>query len=502
MIKNSFSLLLLFCGLISQNAFANTKVSSQYAFAITHSELLKLLDGKSFSGQESQNLGNMTLEAPYKTILESIRIAGQYMSSLDKSTSPLDYVVRTQASQIRIDIQKITTDAVIYRNVGGVNVQVFLKGYCENLSVQSQSDAQLTTNLHFDLSGGVLDAAMVGLATAQIPQWQVSVGNCVGPSGYADVLREEIVKLLSDKDRIGSVLSAPISNKIKDIVKTMNESLFRTNEVALGQGHKVRFTPSAVQFNADHNIFVVTGKSEVELQYEKQESSFIDDADFQKSISGFTKSGLYFSQKWLRIAILTAKTRKLLNYTFLSSDIAGLQSLFSNRFYQFFVWPDLFNFSSNVPFVFTGVLNKIYDVSFINTIGNAVWYNVDGNITVNTQAPRDGQYMHYGDFYTPLKGWSWIQVANGTARVGIYNPQVNLQFTWDSNYVRRYSPSQSVDTQTFTREIQEGLGKQQYTVALPELKLSENLNLTASSISGSKEYLFVEYLTKDTTGSK
>jgi hypothetical protein len=493
-------LVAVFVGSIAVHA--DVVVSSHYAFGITQKEVLRLVGGTQFSGVESRDLEDMILESPYPTKIQGIHISGQYSAKVDSAPASLEYLVQTSASDLEIKIKKISTDTIIHRMVNGVNVEIFLKGQCNNLNIRSTNNADFNTQVGIQIENGHIVPNMVSLDIVQAPAWEVTIENCQAPAGYEATLKEEILKLFQDKQKIIALLASPIKQKVKDIAQVINGEIFKQVTTKLGKDHSISLYPSHVTLNTTKNLFLIAGNVELFLKTNVKENSFVEDEEFIASLGGVEKSGIYLSQKWISSAILTAKSKKELKYKFTSNSVSGLKSLFSNRLYQFFLWPDLMSFSKQAEFMFSGLIKKIYSFSFLGTQNSAVWYAVDGELEVGADVPKGNRLEHYGDFVTNVKSKFWIQVKKGVAVIGGYNPKLDLKFLWDKDYLQKYKPNQRISTNYFSEKIQWTLWKEQSRIELPTVTLAEDLSLSAHSVSGTKDHLFIEYITKDKTPLK
>lgn len=477
---------------IAPVANADVQVSAPYAMVLSDKEMESLFSKLSFTGTESQKLEDFLIEQPFKTHLENISMVGSYDARVSSGASALDFVFSAKMSGVSLHVGKISTDSVIDRIVGGIHVQIFLKGQCENVVIKSLDIATLTTGVRFQLGSHGIEPVMGSLDLSTLPQWQIDMGKCQGPLGYDKALLAEIKNILSNKTEVQKIISNPIKSKVQSVVAGLNSKVFAPQEMPIAGVATVRIVPQSLEL-ASPSAFIMKGTATAIFKSPTQENIAIDDVAFLTKSKTASTTGFYLSQKWIHQSIAKAQNLGLIGYSFKSSAVESLKSLFSSRLYQFFLWPDLMRFSKSAEFLFDFKVTALERLSFLYTSGDALWYDVQAKGKVKTQAPEKKGYVHYGDFSASLKSRVWVKLHKGIAVIGGYQPSFGLGFIWDSLYLKLFRPTQGISSSYFARKIESTLKDERYTLTLPSLDVSEDVKMRAEMLSGDGVMVIVRY---------
>lgn len=475
---------------------ADVDVVSSYGMVLSPDEIKTLFSELELKGTESYQLQDFTIETPFKTELKGISLSGAYSANMTLGSSTLDFSIAAKMSGLVLRVQKISTDTVLRKNIGGINVEIFLKGFCENVEIKSSDEATLTSQVQLQVAAQGLQPSVQNTVVNQLPQWQVTMGQCQGPTGYDKALQAEIRNILTNKAEVQKIIMNPITAKIQSIAQTINQKIFATKDMQLANKAKVQLKPESLQVIGNNKLFLLTGKATAQFSSEKTGSAVVDDTAFASRLALAEQTGVYLSQKWVQESVLKAKDLNLLGYSFSSSSIDSLKSLFSSRLYQFFLWPDLMRFARNVEFLFRLQLERLNKLTFLSTNDGALWYDFQGVGGVATKAPLKNGYGDYGDFGVNLKTRFWVKMYKGVAVVGAYDPKFNLNFSWNKIYLALFNPFKSISVAYFGSKIESTLKKEKYSIAAPEIEVSESVHMVAEEISGDSEILFLRYTTK------
>lgn len=471
---------------------ADVQVKSPYAMILSQQEMDALFAKLSFAGSEAQKLQDILIEQPFKTHLQNISMSGEYEAQLVKGASIVDFSFSAKMSKMTLHIGKVSTDAVIDRIVGGVHVQIFLKGYCENVVIQSVDHATLSAGVQLASKGAGLEPVLGNILISSLPQWTIQMGACQGPLGYDKALMAEIKNILSNKKEVEKIVVSPLKAKLETLAGSLNSKVFAAQEMTLAEGVSVRIAPEDLGVGGK-DAFILKGVATATLKSSISATVNVEDPAFLRKALAAHHTGVYLSQKWIKEVVMHSQSLGLLGYEFKSSSIAALKSLFSSRLYQFFLWPDLMRFARNVEFLFEMKLKSLEKMTYLYTSGDALWYDVNAKGSVRTLAPEKTGYAHYGDFGATLKSRVWIKLHKGIAVVGAYQPQFGLSFLWNAVYVKLFKPSQSISASYFGNKVQSVLKEGRYTLPLPSLEVTDTVKMRAESFSGDAEMVVIRY---------
>lgn len=474
-------------------AHAEVQISSPYAMVLSGQELETLFSKLSFAGTEAQKLDDFFIEHPFKTHFQNVSLSGHYDAKMQKGASLLEFTMSAKMSDMVLHVGRISTDAVIHKVVGGVNIQIFLKGYCENVNIKSSDSASLSVGIQMNPRATGLEPVLDGIDISKLPQWEIHMGACQGPLGYDKALAAEIKNILSNKVEVQKILASPLALKMKALAASLNNRVFAAQEISLSEAVQVRVVPESLEVGAK-GTFILKGMSTAYIESEKDEFVMVEDVAFAAKAGASPSTGFYLSQKWIQRTLLKAQSLGHLGYNFKSSAISQLKSLFSSRLYQFFLWPDLSRFARNVEFWFQLKVNRVEKLSYLYNSGDALWYDVNAKADVRTLAPEKSGYMHYGNFSADFKSRIWIKLHKGVAVVGAYQPKFGLSYLWNTLYVKIFKPSQGISASYFGGKIQSALRDERYTLSLPALDLTESVKMRAEVLTGDADMVVIQYL--------
>ncbi|MCC6138587.1 MAG: hypothetical protein IT287_08135, partial [Bdellovibrionaceae bacterium] len=298
---------------------ADVQVVSPYGLVLSQEEIKSLFAELQLKGNESYQLQDFVIETPFKTDLKGLTLSGSYEAQMAQGASALDFFLNANMSGLVLRIQKISTDTIIYKNIGGINVEVFLKGFCENIEIKSEDIATFSANVQLQVLSTGLAPHLDSVSVNKLPAWQVTMGQCQGPKGFDKALQAEIRNLLSNKLEIQKIMLNPITAKIKNVAKIINEKIFSIQDMPVSTFAQVQLKPEMLQvIGGNKGLFLLSGTAIANLTTKQEEVISVKDAAFETRIMGSQQTGVYFSQKWIQESILTAQTLNLLGYSFKS----------------------------------------------------------------------------------------------------------------------------------------------------------------------------------------
>jgi hypothetical protein len=219
--------------------------------------------------------------------------------------------------------------------------------------------------------------------------------------------------------------------------------------------------------------------------------------EFTKSTSNTTKN-LTFSTKdsafkvgssaLLRLPAAFAKEVMMQAYSanswvqkLTSNQLPGFSSVMGSRFVQFFIWPELMNYSKSAVFNF-----NVYSNKDIQVTGTGTKYQVKATLLSQMLAPQGKSYVPFMYFTLPFSSNIGLTVKSGTLSSAFTSTSLGMSYQWDPTYINKYLSNDRFDSSTIQSKIQNAISGQTMNVTLPTFPLSEGLDLKvqgASSVS-------------------
>lgn len=264
------------------------------------------------------------LTATFSEVKYKANIKPRFELDEDSNIKISSFIDLAQFELFDLDLKYKTT-----RKVGSTKINIRTEIQCEYLKVY------LVEDIKYEVSG-ILEKNKPKIISSYLPNnldLRIESKNCVGPKDFEVFLPEILLKWLITDD--GE----------KETLSFLNNEVIDTFWTDLKKGIEVDFFGRPLFF-ALLNFQQINGDFKVNLmvRWPKEDKFYLNLAD-PKVMGQFNigaKDFEYIVKNWMSTGCFS--------FTFERKDISGVDKLFNNRFYQFFVWPDLANFNKNANF--------------------------------------------------------------------------------------------------------------------------------------------------------
>lgn len=239
----------------------------------------------------------------------------------------------------RLAIEEISVDQVIERRLGGNVIRVHLQARCGPLRLR-QDAAQIGGELSL-LWKKLAPQISVSKASLSWPanSWVLEAFTCSGPAGFDKLLKDQVIAGLANAELVKPWLEKGLRDNLPTLASTIEEKLQQILSFTMqGTDRSLR----AIDIRSlDQGLWISMGLHADADASEPPEAARLQGQD---------------PLLWLRSSALTELvkdewSRSVPEWT--STDLRqneGFLSLLKSRFLQFFVWPDLWNYSKSSPF--------------------------------------------------------------------------------------------------------------------------------------------------------
>lgn len=473
---------------------ANVQISSDFYFSLDSKSYSQSLLEQSFAGEEVYTIPEWNINGEYQSRVENIRFHLNYELQLkadEKSSTKFNYELGFKKGYLQIE--KISTDATIVKNIGGVLATVHLKGACRDIIFQTQGPLLFDGSIQLGIKNAALGAALKTVDYKNEQQWTMSVGQCEGPQGYQQALEKELRALLADKEKIKGLLVQPLQVQIDKKIATLNEQLFSEKAISLADDVMVSLIPSSVDLDENNGQILLKGIVKTQFESTKEEAKHISADMTVLEVQQFSQSGLIISQKYLQNLVSYLHDDGFFYKKYLAQQVPGLGSLFKSRFFQFFLWPDLMNFKRNAAFSFEILARALPKVKLNKVHQGSAWFDLNADLAVETRTPKEYGEREYGKFLSPLNSKVWMRVYNENLGLGFYKPKLNVKFSWNQLYVKLFRPFQTISAFFFGQKIESTLNNYRWKTKLPALETQGKVFMKPKALAGNEDWLMLEY---------
>ncbi|MGE5086537.1 MAG: hypothetical protein ACM3MG_09575 [Bacillota bacterium] len=474
--------------LISQNAFSSSVVDSEFVLQLPRQFQEKLINDKWNSLSTKEFSGNWKLsDQIIKTSQVPVSLKGITLSvktHLKKPTVADSQALLQLVSQdlsAEMTIAEVSVDTVIEKQVGGMIGKFRIQAKCENVPLVLRSGAgEFSLSLEpavgsVKVGGEVKDVGMSWVPGA----WMIGDFTCSGVEGFDVVLKDEIKKISDD--------SASFVNPQKQILKKYIADYLSSYDLDLSLPRKlvsaradISTTMVIDQYTEDAKTQAMNAKGRLRVEFKNSTTGNIKTLALSKtavSLIQGTEAALVLPADFVKTVMSEAYSANSWIHHLNSSQVPGFSTIMNSRFSQFFVWPELMNYSKSALFKF-----DLYSNKDVQLTGSGLNYKVKMNLLSRMQAPRGNSYVNFMNFVMPFDSSVAFTVSSGAMTTSFSDVSLGLNAQWDPSYVANYSPSQRFSSGTIRDQIVGSLQGQTVKMNLPKIPLTSGVSLTVQSL--------------------
>ena len=425
------------------------------------------------SGSFVKDLTNSSLQVGEIRALVStgkIEFTGLQKISSQMGESRFDF--GATGTRLRIQIPSFKIDQEIERAVEGGVIRVRIQATCGPL-VLSQVFKNVAGRYRFNLQDLNLVGAFESLQVEPDPaQFQMQDLVCQGAPGLDTYIQKRILDLVSSP--------AFLSVKVREFVEPFLQKELNENIQLLISGLQV---PGSALGKQSRIVLKSVEQTELGLRasldwiFDERSNNLLAAPDRPRDNADFgSRMDLQISKDGFEL-LLRRYLEEQPEWTKLkANDFADFQKLLDSRFAQFFVWPDLFNFSKNSTFP---LLVQKPEIQSFNLSGTSL--KLKAKTTAWLQAPRDGKVWYYVALMAQVNGDFKPTISNGQLKLQGTTVSSQSKIGFGQDYVTRYNPNMYIASSITEPLVDNLLKERAWSFALPQVKLSSSLIVKVQS---------------------
>lgn len=472
--------------LISVPALSKTVVESEFELKIPRQfqqslieEKWKTLTTREFTANwqfPNQHVVSQDIPVDIKGI--SIAITTRLEKpSLSGSQSALELSSKGLAAELKI--AEVVVDHVVERNVGGIIGRFRVQAQCKDIvlnlkSGEGQFAMKVTPNVGSTQAGANVDS----VALSWNPGAWVVAGavQCSGAEGFSDILMNEVTKITND--------SASFVEPQKELIKSYVQKYLEGATIDFSGARRlvvarpdIEVTMSVQNFQ-DLGTEGLLAKGILEVAFTRitEDTRKVLKLDGE-SAAVSSSASLRLPKDFINVVLSEAYKGNTWLHQISSSKLPGFSTIMGSRFVQFFIWPELMNYSKSAKFMF-----DLYSDKDVQITGNGLQYSVKASMYAKMQAPKSGSYIPFMNFSLPFASKVTLKLDDGKVQAKFVNPTLGMTGTYDSTYISRYSPSRRFKSSTIRDRIIDSLWGQSVSMTLPEIPVAEGLSLQVNKL--------------------
>jgi hypothetical protein len=475
--------------LLSSTAFSASVLESEFEIKIPRRFQQNLIEQKWKSLESKDFVANW--QFPQQTFVsQDIPIVFEGMTLAMKtrlkqpsvgSGSKTIINLASTSLEASIHIEALTVDHIIEREVGGIIGRFRIQARCENVNLNLTKNAgSFTLSLSPRVNSGQVGADVQDFALAWSPGAWTLQGElkCEGAEGFDTLIKDQVQAFAQDSKSFLEPKRALIAEYLTTYFSNLNFDLGTPRELVSARTDiKTSLVFDETKEDSTQGLWA---KGRVIMEFQKSTRNKSQKLVLQSSI--FTETAgsqvlIRLPQEFAREVVAEAFSANSWAQRFSSGSIPGFSTVMNSRLTQFFVWPELRNYSKSAKFLFDLNSKKDFEVS-----GQGLQYSVKSTLQAKMWAPRSSGYVPFMNFTIPLTSKVQMSVNKGILQTKLPNPSLSIGYAWDADYVRKYNPSEKFAASTIRDKVQDNLWGETLTYKLPKVPLYGEVDLQIISI--------------------
>ncbi|MEM7646488.1 MAG: hypothetical protein AAF203_06245, partial [Pseudomonadota bacterium] len=324
--------------------------------------------------------------------------------------------------------------------------------------------------------------------------WGLTTRWCTGPRDYQDILKQEIFKVLRNEQALKEIIQEKLQAVMSQQVTQIVAEILQPHYMPVGSNGEIQFLPEQLLLSSENGNIMIKG--EVVSLFGQSSEPGKNFQPFNINVPRLEKmrnSGLILSQAFLRQLLSQMNQQSIFDQQFRGQDIDGFRKLQKSRFQQFFVFPDLMNFSKKADFRFNMTLTRDPVINITEQRQGVLYFDTIAYGKALMMAPKNGTHVPYIHVNAEGSGQGWAQVQNQELHFGLYEPDLKLGYAWDPAYLKAYKPSKRMAKKTITKSLRKALEGYRDKTELPLFDFGEMGQLIPIRLNHSQRWIQLVY---------
>jgi hypothetical protein len=469
--------------LTSQQAFSSATVESEFELVLPKQfqqnlieEKWKTLVNKEF--QANWQFPDQTVSAQNGVQVQLSGLSLALKTQLQKpdlSTAETQLILQSKDLTAQMTIASISVDQWIEQTINGITGRFHLQASCSNVVLNMKAgmgafSVALSPEVASNVAGGQVEDVSLSW---QPDAWTVQAFSCTGADGFSDIVNEQISQISMDSASFVNPKKALLLSYLNEYIGKITFD-FSTPRELVSARSDIKMSMVVDSFD-DTNPEQMLAKGRVIMNFTRSSQTGTKTLTLSKDTPTYSKS----SQAMIRLPGGLAKEIMTQAYSadswvhqFYSSQVSGFSTVMNSRFMQWFVWPELMDYPKSSKFLFNVYSNKDPKIT-----GSGLKYGVSLNLLSQMQAPKNGKYIPFMNFVVPFSSNVTVGIADSKASVKFTNTTMDLKYSWDTSYVKKYSPKTRFAASTIEGKILDAISGKTMDVSLPAIPLMDGVNL-------------------------
>ncbi len=349
------------------------------------------------------------------------------------------YDIQSRNLKMSISIQHISVDQVITSNQGGITLDVHVQANCAPVQL-NQNSATASARIDYKFSPQSISTQVTEF-NFQWPKqtWVISSLNCQGPAGIDSKIQAALANNLQSADTMKPYIQNALSQKIQDQVDNIVDQIKRPTPIVVS-GNPLNLVLSFKQFQISKYGLMAYGQITWNGVPDASQITPLGIHEVPAELQNATEPVLITaSQGWTNFIEAELEATPITTRINLNSDASFSQFLKSN-FYEFFLWPDLMNYSLNSPFNLAISTPKLNALTWLKDGTAQIQISPTGWI----ESLRQGKVWNFVKLFGQAKAHISPQIIDGVFKVVASVQNTSVSYQYGSDYISNFRPNQFI----------------------------------------------------------
>lgn len=415
--------------------------------------------------------------AEYQSLVPQFRAQVFGLETLQSQIRAGSFSIESKGLRLVLDVPSFHIDQEIVRESGGATLRVRVKADCGPIRL-SQGFQSLRAAYDFSFeqlkfSGALKSFELEPLAS----DFSLADIQCAGVSGLDQVIQKKLTEYLSSKE----FLSAQLQSLIDPVLLKLLSG--QMNQLTQG----MQLPPSAASASATEKI-VLQSLDQNDVGLEARLVWYFDSLSnaevlkLSRSALPSESAELQMSKEALQFLIQKYISAQPEWREESANKYQAFQQLLNSKIVQFFVWPDLLQFSKKSLFSLFHHRPQIQQISVQNQTIDLL-----AKLGGWLKTERSGKIWNYLSYSSNLQSELVPEVVDGNLRLSFQNIKLDLEIRFGQDYVIKFQPRQWIAQTIFKKVLMKDLENKTWQISLPSLKIGNEQILSLKSISQQQE---------------
>lgn len=476
----------LFTFFISSHGFCFSQINSEFELSLPRQFQQNIIDKKWETLMNKEFQGNwqfpdqeiVSQDVPVRLKQLSLKIKTNLQKpSLSDGQSLLELTSKNMQAELHMG--EVSVDHIVEREVGGIigrfRVQALCKDVVLNLTPGKGSfSVVIAPSLENTRAGTEVQAVNLSWLPGS---WTSQGIQCSGVEGFADLIKQEINKIANDSKSFVEPQKELLKKYVQDYLKDIQIDFSKPRQLIVARPDLSILMKVNEYKDLGNDGAKIKGVLEIQFQKSADAGLKVLTLDPKTEDVKTDQARLRLPQSFVKEVMRRAYSANSWLHQVTSDKLPGFSTLMNSRFSQWWVWPELMNFSKSAKFRFDVYSNKDVDIQ-----GSGLEYKMKSTLLAKMNAPKSGNYVPFMNFSIPLNSTVRLKVENGKAQATFVDPIMGLTPQWDSSYLNKYGANRKFSSGTIRDRIVGSLWGRTVSVAVPSIPLSDDLSLKIKKV--------------------